>query len=116
MIALMRFTLLFQAEDGIQYYKVTGVQTCALPISGVVLFCSTKTFLDARIELDRERLLALAPDVDVPLVESHLSVIPIVCRGGDEIGRASCRDGVWVEVGSQCVTASTTGWAQYRSE
>src|SRR5688572_26367094 len=48
--------------------------------AGVVLFCSTKTFLDARIELDRERLLALAPDVDVPLVESHLSVIPIVCR------------------------------------
>src|SRR5688500_19881601 len=24
----------FQAEDGIRYYKVTGVQTCALPISG----------------------------------------------------------------------------------
>src|SRR5256885_10109399 len=24
---------LFQAEDGIRYYKVTGVQTCALPIS-----------------------------------------------------------------------------------
>src|SRR6516162_11424292 len=22
----------FQAEDGIRYYKVTGVQTCALPI------------------------------------------------------------------------------------
>src|SRR5688500_19345548 len=29
------FTLLFffQAEDGIRDYKVTGVQTCALPIS-----------------------------------------------------------------------------------
>src|SRR5256885_9922577 len=25
---------LFQAEDGIRDYKVTGVQTCALPISG----------------------------------------------------------------------------------
>ena len=24
----------FQAEDGIRYYDVTGVQTCALPISG----------------------------------------------------------------------------------
>src|ERR1039457_3302034 len=24
--------LFFQAEDGIRYYKVTGVQTCALPI------------------------------------------------------------------------------------
>src|ERR671919_2021137 len=25
----------FQAEDGIRDYKVTGVQTCALPISGI---------------------------------------------------------------------------------
>src|SRR5256885_7505918 len=26
----------FQAEDGIRDYKVTGVQTCALPIAGVI--------------------------------------------------------------------------------
>src|SRR2546426_10119779 len=26
----------FQAEDGIRDYKVTGVQTCALPISGMM--------------------------------------------------------------------------------
>ena len=28
----------FQAEDGIRDYKVTGVQTCALPICLAVLF------------------------------------------------------------------------------
>src|SRR5256885_5673876 len=28
-----RFLFFFQAEDGIRDYKVTGVQTCALPIS-----------------------------------------------------------------------------------
>ncbi len=54
--------------------------------AGVVLFCSTEAFLDARIELDRQRLTALAPDVDVTLVENHLAVIPTVCRGGDEAG------------------------------
>src|SRR6266850_4573911 len=27
----------FQAEDGIRHYKVTGVQTCALPISAAVV-------------------------------------------------------------------------------
>src|SRR5688500_20395567 len=27
------YHLFFQAEDGIRVYKVTGVQTCALPIS-----------------------------------------------------------------------------------
>src|SRR2546426_7764468 len=29
-----RTIFFFQAEDGIRDYKVTGVQTCALPISG----------------------------------------------------------------------------------
>src|SRR5688500_20309296 len=28
-------SFMFQAEDGIRDYKVTGVQTCALPISGI---------------------------------------------------------------------------------
>src|SRR3989454_7405662 len=28
-----QFVFFFQAEDGIRDYKVTGVQTCALPIS-----------------------------------------------------------------------------------
>src|SRR3989454_4659085 len=30
---LISFFFFFQAEDGIRDYKVTGVQTCALPIS-----------------------------------------------------------------------------------
>src|SRR5256885_4859379 len=31
---ILFFFFFFQAEDGIRDYKVTGVQTCALPISG----------------------------------------------------------------------------------
>src|SRR5256885_8745341 len=31
---LVSFFFFFQAEDGIRDYKVTGVQTCALPIFG----------------------------------------------------------------------------------
>src|SRR3989454_4867802 len=35
------FFFFFQAEDGIRDYKVTGVQTCALPISSVsAISCS----------------------------------------------------------------------------
>ena len=30
---MMIVLFFFQAEDGIRFYKVTGVQTCALPIS-----------------------------------------------------------------------------------
>ena len=33
----------FQAEDGIRDRLVTGVQTCALPISAIVFFVSGKT-------------------------------------------------------------------------
>src|SRR2546426_1132382 len=43
----LRYFFFFQAEDGIRDYKVTGVQTCALPISEIelapsvpVIFCS----------------------------------------------------------------------------
>ena len=54
--------------------------------AGIVLFCSTRSILDARIALPRERLLALAPAVDLALVESHLQSIPLICRGGAEAG------------------------------
>src|SRR5437764_14197277 len=36
-VALSLFFFFFQAEDGIRDTSVTGVQTCALPISGVVV-------------------------------------------------------------------------------
>src|SRR5438034_6187542 len=32
---MLSITFFFQAEDGIRYHCVTGVQTCALPISAV---------------------------------------------------------------------------------
>src|SRR2546426_7269174 len=37
MCFLFLFFFFFQAEDGIRDYKVTGVQTCALPILPMVL-------------------------------------------------------------------------------
>src|SRR5256885_10547454 len=37
--ALVRFLVFFQAEDGIRDYKVTGVQTCALPILVLLTAC-----------------------------------------------------------------------------
>src|SRR5256885_5844155 len=36
--AFLLFFFFFQAEDGIRDYKVTGVQTCALPILMAVCF------------------------------------------------------------------------------
>ena len=50
--------------------------------AGVILFCSTQGYLASRIELDLDRLAALAPGVDSALIVSHLDVIPRVCQGG----------------------------------
>ena len=54
--------------------------------AGVILFSSTAAFLDARIGCDHHRLKALAPDIDIPLVDSYLDTIPKVCAGGPEAG------------------------------
>jgi hypothetical protein len=48
---------------------------------GVVLFARTLGFLEARIELDAARLRALAPDVDLTLVERHLGTFAAICAG-----------------------------------
>src|SRR2546426_5750214 len=40
-VAVDVFFFFFQAEDGIRDYKVTGVQTCALPISVVAIAIMT---------------------------------------------------------------------------
>jgi len=54
--------------------------------AGVILFCSARAFLGSRIELDGERLAALAPGIDIALVESYLETIPKICEGGGEAG------------------------------
>jgi hypothetical protein len=58
--------------------------------AGVIVYCSTLGFLEARIELDAQRLLALAPAIDLAVVESHLAAIPRVCKGGSEAGEIGC--------------------------
>lgn len=53
---------------------------------GVVLFCRTRRFLGAAIELDVRRLLSFAPGLDVAELERHLAIIPRVCKGGPDGG------------------------------
>jgi hypothetical protein len=54
--------------------------------AGVILHSRTGRFLDCRVELDRERLKALAPTIDCDVVESYLDAIRQVCKGGGEAG------------------------------
>src|SRR5688500_20274289 len=96
-------TFFFQAEDGIRDYKVTGVQTCALPISlpwwlflwtWLALMVALVFWLGGRWALV---LLALPP---VALELYHGNV--------HQIGRASCRERVGMLVGA--------GWLDEQAE
>src|SRR5690606_40973924 len=100
----------FQAEDGIRDFHVTGVQTCALPISGKFLSAD----LDKASE-DNERnsvLLRTASGQRLVVVQiAGLVARRIVCQVGEgedveagstygQIGRASCRERATVAGGS----------------
>lgn len=59
---------------------------------GVIVSCPALEYLAARIELDEERLLALAPDVDIEMVRENLASIPAICAGCGPIGRLTPRE------------------------
>jgi hypothetical protein len=48
---------------------------------GVILFAREQDFLDTRIEVDSARLCALAPDLNVAVVERHLRTFADICAG-----------------------------------
>src|SRR5256885_4130520 len=86
------FFFFFQAEDGIRDYKVTGVQTCALPIytspgavDSVSVYAARVAALD-KIQDATERALQAAPH-DPVINQYYLATM-------GEIGRASCRERV----------------------
>jgi len=54
--------------------------------AGAILYSSTLGYLGARVALDRARLLAFAPGVDVDDVERALALIPLVCSGAPGSG------------------------------
>src|SRR2546426_9895086 len=78
MTSLRFFFFFFQAEDGIRDYKVTGVQTCALPIS----VSRVRTLAELGVPKNRPAL-------------GFVKVRPNALRpSGRQIGRASCRESV----------------------
>lgn len=54
--------------------------------AGVILYCQKERFLDARIHLDSDRMLALDPSLDLEAVREHLETTRLVCAGGPEAG------------------------------
>ena len=54
--------------------------------AGVIVSCPEKNFLEARVELDEARLLALDPHADLAAIRAHLATIPRITAGGPEAG------------------------------
>jgi hypothetical protein len=54
--------------------------------AGVILSSAQRGFLQARIELDEQRLLALDPAPDLVSIRGALGAIPMICAGGDAAG------------------------------
>src|SRR3712207_9454317 len=82
---VIKINIFCQAEDGIRYIGVTGVQTCALPI------------LDMRYG-DGALTELVDPDDANPKWIVAALVGGLRAQGGSEIGRASCRERVYISV------------------
>src|SRR5688500_20109154 len=93
----------FQEEDGIRDYKVTGVQTCALPISGGPTVTTDPA--DGRlIYADEAASTPPAPARPLTRVYRRADKSYLTIRTEPEIGRASCREGVEAQGGAEAVT------------
>src|SRR5260221_843243 len=75
----------FQAEDGIRDHCVTGVQTCALPIS------SRRRHTRSLCDWSSDVCSSDRSEEHTSELQSHSD---LVCRLLLEIGRASCRERV----------------------
>lgn len=53
---------------------------------GAIVSCATQRFLEARIELNEQRLIAIDPTLDIEIVRNYLAAIPIICAGGEQSG------------------------------
>jgi Protein of unknown function (DUF3037) len=54
--------------------------------AGAIVFCRTRRYLGAEVRLDRARVQALAPTVDLDEVAAALALIPRLCAGDPAAG------------------------------
>src|SRR5207302_4240029 len=99
----------FQAEDGIRDFHVTGVQTCALPISYIPP--NSTTPVEKTFTLNTTVTVMFSPAVTIGKEPSVLSFDFNAAQsltfdsagnvtGINQIGRASCRERVETMVGA----------------
>src|SRR6266550_1057106 len=109
------FFFFFQAEDGIRDVAVTGVQTCALPIS---VHGQVVNRVEGRVELAEQAALGHAPPAGEIGCRDAVELWPHATRPATSaaiptsIAPLSRRLLPWVRpVNNRLATASTTSWA-----
>src|SRR5690606_40644079 len=96
----------FQAEDGIRDFHVTGVQTCALPISDGLIFSRARESPprkrrkppNGRLPANLVLVASGGRLPGLPEIRKHAFERTELFGGLLEIGRASCRAGGKVRV------------------
>lgn len=53
---------------------------------GVILLARTLRFLGCRVALDQDRLLTLAPDADLEMIQAQLDLIASMCEDSPALG------------------------------
>src|SRR5205807_6174983 len=86
----------FQAEDGIRDYKVTGVQTCALPISATCWEISSRATeeISQQVAAIQEATKGAVNEIG-SIGRSIHELTSVSTSIAAEIGRASCRERGW---------------------
>lgn len=54
---------------------------------GVILFCRTLRYLDAKIQVSEAKVAALAPPFSMAQLREHLEFVPRTCAGEGPIGQ-----------------------------
>ena len=54
---------------------------------GVILFCRTLRYLDAKIQMSEAKVAALAPPFSMAQLREHLEFVPRTCAGEGPIGQ-----------------------------
>ena len=53
---------------------------------GIVLYCASQKFLQAKFELDKERLKVLCEKLDFEELKEHITSFERICTGGKDAG------------------------------
>src|SRR2546430_12925103 len=93
-LVMIRFVFFFQAEDGIRDLTVTGVQTCALPISGQLREQADGLVTDLQAGnavAAAARIAAMHQALEAARATPAAAML-VALGGQQKIGRASCRE------------------------